>query len=271
MAGISCVINCAAIVSFDPRDRNRMIANNVEGARNLAMALPDKDTWLIQISSIAALGDGPGDDPTFLTDETTPRDSGRRHSGYSVSKFESEQVLLGLGVKTVFLNPGIILGPGQWGKGSSLLFANAWKGMRYYPYGGTGYVDVRDVAAIINEIAVRVSGTAGHDETFFQQRFCLVGANLRYRDFFNLAASEFGKPNPDIFVGRFLTGLAWRADGLRSRLKGTAPVLTRETAESAQRISFYSSGKIRKTLAFEFRPIEETIAWVADCFKKGTH
>jgi len=286
LEGITCVINCAAIVSFNPRERDRLTANNVEGTRNLAEALlvnrehfktlrqeDDKNgrqtAVLIHISSISALGDGPGNDPKFLIDEDTPRDPNRRHTGYSVSKYESEQVLREMGVNAVILNPGIILGPGQWGKGSSQLFVKAWQGLKYYPYGGTGYVDVRDVAGVITEISCRLSVIGYEDSpSSSQQRFCLVSANLRYRDFFNMVTDEFGKPNPSIYAGRFLSGFAWRADTIRARVAGRNPLLTRETANTAQRISFYSSDKIRKALDYPFRPVEETIDWVAGCYRK---
>ena len=43
LEGISGVINCAAIVSFDPRDRKRLIANNVQGTRNLAEAIRGRE------------------------------------------------------------------------------------------------------------------------------------------------------------------------------------------------------------------------------------
>lgn len=265
LEGISCVVNCAATVSFNPRDRDRLITNNVLGTRNLAAALARKGeerTLLIHVSSTSALGDGPGDDPEFLIDEDTPRDINLAHTVYSVSKHESEQVLREWGTRAVILNPGIILGPGQWGKGSSQLFVKAWQGLKYYTYGGTGYVDVRDVAGIIFQISSR-SSVAGH-----QQRYCLVGANLRYREFFNRVTDEFGKPNPHIYAGKFLAGFAWRADTFLARLAGRPPLLTRETAASAQRISYYSSEKIRKELSFEFRPVEATIEWVAGCYRK---
>lgn len=303
LEGITCVINCAAIVSFNPRERKILIANNVLGTKNLAEAIRRKEdgkmlrqeddkngrtvgrkALLIHISSISALGDGPGNDPKFLIDEDTPRDANRRHTGYSASKYESEQVLHEVGGNVVILNPGIILGPGQWEKGSSQLFVKAWQGLRYYPYGGTGYVDVRDVAGVITAI-IDLLSVSGYQEspspdlnvlpsssTVFsssgQQRYCLVGANLRYRDFFNLVTDEFGKPNPDIYAGKFLSGFAWRTDTIRARIAGHNPLLTRETANTAQRISFYSSDKIRKALDYQFRPVEETIEWVASCFKK---
>ena len=243
---------------------------------------------LIHISSIAALGDGPGDDPDFLIDEETPRDPNRKHNGYSISKYESEKVLEELGVEAIILNPGIILGPGQWTKGSSQLFEKAWTGLKYYPYGGTGYVDVRDIASIILEILktnTRVSlssvlsspGLANglpvglssvYPSPGLLSRYCLVGANLRYREFFNLVTDEFGKPNPSIFADRFLSEIAWRADTIRARLTGRNPVLTRETARAAQRISFYSSAKIERELGFRYREIGETVEWVAGCYPR---
>ena len=310
--GIDCVINCAAIVSYDKRDRQRMITNNVEGTRNLAEAIKTKTEDLrqedlrqedlrqktldgkpvmIHISSIAALGDGPGNDTRFLIDEETPRDPNRKHNGYSISKYESEKVLNELGIDAIILNPGIILGPGQWVKGSSQLFEKAWTGLKYYPYGGTGYVDVRDIADIVLQIIKQVSGigyqVSGNPNpvsclrssvspskdfclrSSVSSRYCLVGANLRYREFFNLVTDEFGKPNPTIFADLFLTEIAWRADTLRARLTGRNPVLTRETAAASQRISYYSSAKIQKALNFKFRPIEETIDWVATLYKNS--
>lgn len=282
LSGISIVINCAAMVSFDPRERKRLIANNVLATKNLGEAIKRQEEagqkiLLIHISSTSALGDGTGDDPEFLIDEETPRDPLRRHTGYSISKYESELALRETGVNAVILNPGIILGPGQWHKGSSQLFAKAWQGLKFYPYGGTGYVDVRDVAGIIIEIIDQIS-SVGYPvlkssvlpvlQSSNQQRFCLIGANLRYRDFFNRVTDEFGKPNPSVYAGSVLSGLAWRADTFLSWIAGRNPLLTRETAGTAHRISFYSSEKVRKTLGYQFRQIEETIDWVAGCYRK---
>jgi nucleoside-diphosphate-sugar epimerase len=129
---MDCVINCAAIVSYQKKDRERMITNNVEGTRNLAEAIKirrqetedkrqetideevdrrrgsvdeeedrrrgsehvTRDTEdcrlntencrLIHISSISALGDGPGNSTKLLIDEDTPRDPNRKHNGYSI-------------------------------------------------------------------------------------------------------------------------------------------------------------------------------------------
>ena len=296
LEGISVVVNCAAIVSFDPRDRKRMIKNNVEGVGNLVEAIKMTDDegrmtkekikpLLIHISSTSALGDSPGKDPHFFVDEETPRDPKRKHSGYSESKHLSEKVIqesfINLSqspippipnpqspvpnpLNILFLNPGIVLGPGQWGKGSSQLFVKAWEGLNVYPFGGTGYVDVRDVAEIVGRIAMR-SQSSWDDSP---ERYCLVGANLRYKEFFDMVTDAYGKRNPQVYAGPFLSGVAWRLDTLRARLTGKFPLITRETAEAAQRISYYSSGKVKEALDFEFRPIDETVRWVCDCFTR---
>jgi nucleoside-diphosphate-sugar epimerase len=299
MEDVDCVVNCAAIVSFDPRQRSRLISNNVRGTGNLVKVLQglknasNRDVGLIHISSTSALGDAPGDDPGYLIDEETPRDQKRKHTGYSVSKFESEKIVRESGLNAVILNPGIILGPGQWKKGSSQLFVKAWQGINYYPYGGTGYVDVRDVAEVVGRFLTPVandrlvselpntpssitpltssppaSSPLTSSPSSSSCRYCLVGANLRYREFFNMVTDEYGLPNPRLYAGSILTGIAWRADALRSLLTGRDPLLTRETAASAQHISFYSSEKIKKELGFDFRPIGETIDWVSGCWKK---
>lgn len=281
-SGIRIVVNCAATVSFDPRERKKLIRENVAITRNLIDAWAstglgfDQDNvdaenernLLIHVSSTSALGDAPGNDPGFFVDEETPRNPGLIHTGYSVSKYESENLVweaAGKGLGVFIINPGIILGPGQWNRGSSLLFSEAWKGLKFFPYGGTGYVDVRDVCQIIFK---GISNWEKGIREGREERYCVVGFNMRYKEFFDRVTDEFGKPNPVIYAGRFLTGLAWRMDMFRARFTGKPPVITRETARSSRRISYYSSKKIRKTLDFEFRPASETLAWICDIYKK---
>jgi len=308
MQDIDLVYHCAAIVSFDPSDRDRLIKSNIEGTKNIVNAilkiLPravmpanagtrlhhnehsrgsnnhDHPT-LIHISSTSALGDAPGNDPNFLVDETTPRDPNRTHSGYSVSKYESEKIVHAArkkGLKVSVVNPGIILGPGFWDKGSSKLFKQMHDGLKFYTKGGTGYVDVRDVCDVLVtklkccRVAKACPGPdPGLDESLVpspESRYCLVGSNAYFEDFFNLVADELGVTRPSIKAGKFLSGLAWRVGTLKAKLTGGFPLITRETAESANRISFYSAEKVKKEFDFNFRGIEDTVAWCCGCFKK---
>ena len=56
-SGIDIVFHCAAVVSFDPRDREEMYAINVTGTANVVnIALDFGIEKLIHVSSIAAIG-----------------------------------------------------------------------------------------------------------------------------------------------------------------------------------------------------------------------
>jgi hypothetical protein len=47
----------------------------------------------------------------------------------------------------------------------------------------------------------------------------------------------------------------------RSRLTGSSPLITSETARLANTQFFFSNEKIKKQLNFEFKSIDETLDW----------
>ncbi|NCB09315.1 MAG: NAD-dependent epimerase/dehydratase family protein, partial [Bacteroidia bacterium] len=64
LAGVTEIYHCAAIVSFDPKERAKMIANNVEGTANLVnAALENGVKKICHVSSVAALGQMSGGQP----------------------------------------------------------------------------------------------------------------------------------------------------------------------------------------------------------------
>ena len=56
------------------------------------------------------------------------------------------------GLNAVIVCPAIILGPGKWEKGSSMLFKQVWKGLSFYTSGTNGFVDVRDVVNVMIQL-----------------------------------------------------------------------------------------------------------------------
>ncbi|MBC8111829.1 MAG: epimerase, partial [Verrucomicrobia bacterium] len=49
----------------------------------------------------------------------------------------------------------------------------------------------------------------------------------------------------------------------RSKLTGSRPLVTRETAMLSERKYVYDSSKVKETLGFNFRSLEETLTWIA--------
>lgn len=258
MAGCDYVYHCAAMVSFVPAHRDRMIQNNVDGTAILIdAALKHKIQKFCQVSSIAALGSG---DAGERIDENTARNPGGNFSGYSISKFYSElEVWRGFheGLPVVIVNPAIILGPGEWTKGSATLIHQVYKGMPFYTDGIGSYVDVRDVVEMM--IGLMESSVSG-------ERYCLSPHELAYREMFTKLALLFGKKPPHIRISYpVLRMISLLAAGI-SRISRKDPLITKETASSAFSKHSYDSQKIIRELNVSFRPLDDTLDYCTQAY-----
>ncbi len=54
--GITQVYHCAAMVSFDPKDKAELLRVNIEGTSNVVNLCLDLNIRLLHVSSVAALG-----------------------------------------------------------------------------------------------------------------------------------------------------------------------------------------------------------------------
>ena len=254
------VYHCAAIVSFLQKDHAKMMDVNVEGTINMVnTALQKGIKKFCHVSSIAALGRGVSGD--HISEKAKWIES-KNNSNYAVSKHKAEMEVWRAaeeGLHVVIVNPGVILGTGDWNKGSCKLFKLVWKGMPFYTYGVGGYVDVKDVArAMIGLMEKNIS----------RERFILVGENLVMKNYLDAVAENFGKKKPTMEAGKILSQLAWIVDGLKGLLTGKEPALTKETARASQNKFYYSSEKIIEKLDFPFTPMNETIKEICTNFLK---
>ena len=251
MKNCTKVIHAAAIVSFHNDDEEIMYKINVEGTINIVnVALSAGIEKLSYISSIAALGRNTTSD---IVDENCDFKISKKENNYSLSKYYSEQEVWRAsqeGLDVVILNPSVILGPGDWTKGSSQIFQKIYDGLKYYTSGSTGYVDVTDVA----ECAIKLL-----ESDIKNERFIINGANLKFRELFDMIAEGFNKKKATIKVTPLMKELAWRIELLRSFITGRRPLITKETANSAMKNSSYSTKKIQDAISFKFIPIQESV------------
>jgi len=263
LAGIDFVYHCAGYVSFDPRERKKVIRINEEGTANLVNAALFKGIKkFCHVSSIAALGRSA---PEEHINEDSKWKTSRKNSVYAISKFNSErEVWRGTeeGLKSVIVNPSVILGPSKWDTGSSRLITTVYKGQRFYTTGINGFVDVRDVSRAMVMLM---------ESDIVSERYVLNSGNISYKQLLFNIAEELGVKRPSIKAGPVLSGLAWRLDKIRSILTGTAPFITKETASSAIGKYYYSSKKIEKELGFTFISVQESIRNAVRCFLKDIH
>jgi nucleoside-diphosphate-sugar epimerase len=159
------------------------------------------------------------------------------------------------GLPMAIVNPVIILGAGDWNNGSSGIFKSAYNEFPWYTKGMSGFVDVLDVVDAMQ--LLMESEVTG-------QRYVLSADNLYYRDLFNSIATAFKKRLPYKKVTPFLAGIVWRLEAFKGLITGKAPLLTKETAATAQAIVKFNNRKFLDAFPnFKYRNLEETIQRVA--------
>ncbi len=259
LEGVKQVYHCAAVVSFDNKNLQAMWNVNVNGTSNLVNACLEKKIGkFLHVSTIATLG-RPKEGNLFI--ESCPWPEGKV-SPYSRTKTLAElevQRAMAEGLQAVIVNPSVILGPGDWEKGSGRLFWQVQKGMNFFTRGTTGFVDVRDVAkAMINLMNSKQVG----------ERYLVSAEDKSYEEVFREIALALGINPPRRYAKPWMTELAWRAGSIISAISGKPATLSRWSARSAHRQQRYSSEKLIRALDFQFIPFEETIRHTVQCFRK---
>ena len=260
MENIKQVYHCAAIVSFDPQDRDKLFKTNIEGTASVVDACIAKGVEkLVHVSSVAAMGRIRNDE--MINEEATWSEK-TSNSAYAKSKFLGEMEVwrgVGEGLDAVMVNPSIIIGGNSWESGSSAIFKSAYNEFPWYTEGVSGFVSVKDVAKAM--IALMNSDIKN-------ERFILNGINTTYKDIFSLIAKYFNKKAPSKKVNKFLSAVIWRAEAVKSSFTGIKPLLTKETAATAQAKVYFDNNKILTYLpGFEFEPIEKTIKDTCEAMK----
>ncbi|RZL41379.1 MAG: NAD-dependent epimerase/dehydratase family protein [Pedobacter sp.] len=258
---IDYVYHCAAKISFDPRDEEKLRKINIEGTANIVnFCLAKNVKKLCFVSSISALGDLPSSQS--ITDEETDWNAEKPHSDYAISKYGAEmEIWRGHqeGLNVVIVNPGVILGalPKSWNReeGSYKIITSIAKGLKYFTAGSTGFVGVTDV---VKCMALLMNSDANGE------RYILVSENLPYKDIIDIIAKKLNVNAPKIEAKPWMTRWAWRLDWIRSNLFCRKRSLTRAISKSLHTKDVYSSQKLHQQLNYQFQPMEEVIQEIAN-------
>ncbi len=252
LSGVDTIYHAAALVSFDPRDKNKLFQTNYAGTRDMVdIALEYNIPRLAYLSSVATLPRRDGK----ITDESDIGELPDFGSAYAESKYRAEmEVHRGFaeGLQGVIVNPSIILGIGDFTRGSLKIFDTVRKGLKFYPTGSCGMVDADDVARAMIELM--------NHEALFGGRFVLNSECISWENLFNMMASEMHIAAPKIATKPWQASIYWRIEALKSLLTGDSPIVTKETARASYQDFCYSSGKLIRLLPdFHFTPISSTI------------
>ncbi|WP_299676471.1 NAD-dependent epimerase/dehydratase family protein [uncultured Dokdonia sp.] len=246
---ITYVYHCAALISFDPYDFQKLLKTNVEGTANVVnLCIANQIEKLCYLSSIAALSKLPNNP----INEENIWDPNEANSVYGISKYGAEmEVWRGTqeGLKAIIFNPVIILGEGDYTKGSGVLCNYALKEKKFYSKGSNGFIDVKDVVTLMIK---------GLNSTITKERYILVGENTSYKDILHRMAQQFSKRPPKKPLSNGILTILILGDrfiGLFTRKRK----ITRISAASIQDTKVFSSEKAKQQLSYIPTPIDETL------------
>ncbi len=261
MEGIIQVYHCAAIVSFNPKRKRELLKINIEGTANIVNACLNANIQkLVFVSSVAALGrireDRSIDETMNWTEETS-------NSEYGKSKYLAEMEVwrgIGEGLNAVMVNPTIILGAGDWNKGSSEIFKSAYNEFPWYTEGTTGFVDVADVVKAMMLLM---------ESDITAQRFILSAETTTYQRLFTSIAKTFDRKPPHKKVTPFIAAMVWRMEAIKGKITGRSPLLTEETAKTAQAKVSFDNSKLKQYIPdFIYTPLEDSIKRICQELKQ---
>lgn len=243
------VYHCAAKVSFHPDDRKEMYHSNIVGTRNLLFACENSSVKkFCFVSSVAVLD---GTDENGKVTEDSNFNPKLHHSKYAKSKHFSEMEVWRAsaeGLKTVIINPGVIIGSGNWQSSSGEIFGTFEK----FPYamsGSSNYVDVRDVANIAIALMER---------NIFGERFLIISENKKLVEVANLIRQQLGKSQAKV-LPKWILNVGYVLNLLLGWLIPPLRLLNRINIQAVTSHHLLSNNKIKERLDYQFIPITESI------------
>jgi dihydroflavonol-4-reductase len=258
--GVTEGYHAAVILSFVPGHRKEVLHCNINGTANIMnLSLEKGVEKVLHISSIAALDRKENEE----VNESDFMEEMKFSSAYSESKFYSEMEVwraMAEGLNAVIVNPGIVLGVGDFSKGSPKMLTAVEKVPFFYPAGINSFVDARDVAKC--SISLMNSSVSG-------ERFIVSEGNYSYKKIFDAMADGLKKKKPSIKISRIMSELLWRGDKIRSLFTGRNPTYTKHLANTVQNNFYYSSKKIREFNDHQFIPIEKTIVDMCRIYRQN--
>ena len=249
LKGVDEVYHCAAKVSFNPKDEKEMYHTNSKGTENLLFACEGSDMKkFLHVSSVAVLDNFNEKGELDEESEFNPK---LEHSAYAISKHLSEMEVWRAsaeGLNTIIINPGMIIGSGNWSQSSGELF-QTFEGNSFTFPGGTSYVDVRDVAKISIELM---------EKNIFGERFLIVSETTKYADFGGQIRQKLGLKKAKILSKSLLNAgrvanilFGWFIPKLR--------MVTKSNIEAVSSLNIISNQKIKERLDYHFIPVSESV------------
>lgn len=256
LQGVQTVFHAAGCVGFDDRQRETIRQVNVQGTENLInIAIAHHIPEFLYVSSISVLDPTPGQQ---VIDEHSKWDGEKAHSEYAISKKKGEMAVWRgsqEGLKVWVVYPSVVIGSLDGQRASEKIFELSSKQKMFATEGITGYVDVRDVAFCMAELA--------HNQNW-NESYILTSENKSYREILDFVRTKWSLGKTLILspaqlrIIQVLSNIG-RIFGGKFMSKSSYNALTGK--------SVYSNQKIKSETGIEFIPVNEALDFHSERFK----
>ncbi len=259
---IEVVYHCAGLVSFDVGDKKKLRKTNIEGTANVVnLSIQHHVKRLCHVSSVATLGNEPTGKPI---NEESPRNNNAPHNYYDISKYGAEmEVWRGAqeGLSVIIVNPGVIIGAGNWATGSSQLFSRVANEFPFKIPRKSGFVGVKDVARAMLALT---------NSKLSSERFVLVSEVLSIEQLTHSIAEKLHCTPPRYALKKWMVYSLWLFQSVRYLFTGRGKTITLQLIHDLYASVDFDSQKIKRAIGFTFTPIQQAIKETADQYK-GEH
>lgn len=259
LIGCDYVIHTAGLYTFDPKLKELIYKTNIEGTRNVCMAVAQNENIkrLVYTSSAATIGKN----KNGLSDEDTKFNLWSISSSYKKSKVLAENIVHKFytesNLPVIILNPSLPLGSYDIKPTPTGLMVKDFLQSDSVSFidGGFNFVHVKDVAQI-HVLALKL-GRLG-------EKYIIGNANLDLIDFYQKLQQY--KPKVKLIKVPYLVALffSFIHSNIR-RLAGKEPKVTPRGVQLSKKKMFYNNEKVKRDFSYRFIPIEiaiqESIDW----------
>jgi len=256
LADIELVFHCAAVVEFGPRDPSFMEAINVGGTENVLGTAAERDIRSIYVSSLSATGATPPGLP--------PQDESWWNPDAPVAVYEDHKrrahlfarSLIEQGAAVRIAMPGGIYGYGDQSTMFDLIktYVQYSLPLGYLPEVRQSTVNVVDCADAL--ILIADKGTDGDE-------YVVAAEAVTMKAWLDLICRGAGRRPPAIYLPTKLVRALGVPGTKVAGWLGQSPTMVSETVAVATHDSAYRGDKLRETLGWSPRPLDQGMAEMA--------
>lgn len=253
LEGVDVLYHLAGLVSFRPKDAQKMYALHVDATRELlwdALAAGVKRIVLASTSGTIAVSK---DERIGTEDDDYPITVVGQWP-YYLSKIYEEKLALDFcrrhEIPLVVLNPSLLMGPGDDRLSSTwTVLKFLQKEIPALPSGGISIADVRDVADAFVSALTRGELYGRH----------LMGVNLTMSDFFGRLSRLSGVPVPMLRLSPKWNLLGAKVLEKWDEMRGLEPKLDPQEVDIGDHYFWLDPAKAERELGFKARDVHETL------------